>query len=177
VAESELIYLSLGSNLGNRAANLRRAIEELVSVGVHVTRHSSFYETEPVDFLAQPWFLNCVVEGRTSLAPRALLAGLQEIERRLHSSKPFPRGPRIIDLDILFYGAHIIEEPGMRIPHPRLSLRRFVLAPLAEIAPRFRDPESGASVAELLAKTSDRSQVKLWQEAGTNFGAGQNWQG
>jgi 2-amino-4-hydroxy-6-hydroxymethyldihydropteridine diphosphokinase len=163
MAEDKLIYLSLGSNLGDRAANLERAIEALSEIGARVLLRSSIYETEPVDFLAQPWFLNCVVEAETSLAPRQLLEELQAIERKLGSRKLVPRGPRIIDLDILFYGAAVTHEAGMEIPHPRLAERKFVLAPLAELAPEFRHPVLRKTAAELLAATQDRSAVRIWQ--------------
>src|ERR1019366_601959 len=99
---------SLGSNLGDRAANIDRAIAALPEAGVKVLRRSALYETEPVDFLAQPWFLNCVIEAETTLAPLDLLHALQGIERQFGSKKLVPRGPRIIDLDILFYGAKAI---------------------------------------------------------------------
>src|SRR5258706_15430836 len=130
----KLIYLSLVSNLGDRAANLERAITALPGAGVRVLRRSSLYETEPVDFLAQPWFLNCVVESETSLMPRQLLHALQAIERRFGRKKRIARGPRVIDLDILFYGASAIRTPEVEIPHPRMHKRRFVLVPLAELA-------------------------------------------
>jgi 2-amino-4-hydroxy-6-hydroxymethyldihydropteridine diphosphokinase len=159
----KLIYLSLGSNLGDRAANLQGAIEALPEIGVRVLRRSSIYETEPVDLLAQPWFLNGVVEAETSLAPRQLLEELQAIERKLGSKKLVPRGPRIIDLDVLFHGAAVIHEAGMEIPHPRLAERRFVLVPLVELAPELRHPVSRKTAAELLVATPDRSVVRIWQ--------------
>src|SRR5579872_5395086 len=96
------VYLSLGSNLGDRAGNINSAIDALAGIGLKVLRRSSIYETEPVDFLAQPWFLNCVVEGKTALWPRPLLQALQGVERSMGSQKLIPRGPRIIDIDILF---------------------------------------------------------------------------
>ncbi len=163
MADGKLIYLSLGSNLGDRAANLERAAESLAEISVRVLRRSSIYETEPVDFLAQPWFLNCVVEAETSLGPRQLLEGLQAIELKLGSKKLVARGPRIIDLDILFYETGVIHETGMEIPHPRLAERRFVLVPLAEMAPEFLHPGLHKTAAELLAATPDRSAVRIWQ--------------
>src|SRR5579862_8465802 len=111
--DAHRIYLSLGSNLGDRSANLERAIAALSEHGVRVLRRSSIYETEPVDFLEQPWFLNCAVAAETLLAPRQLLENLQAIEGELGSKKLVPRGPRVIDLDILFYDDEVLREPGM----------------------------------------------------------------
>ena len=160
--DAHLIYLSIGSNLGARAANLNRAIAALPDAGAKVLRQSSFYETEPVDFLDQPWFLNCVVEAETSLSPKELLAGLQGIERRMKSKKLVARGPRIIDLDGLFYDGIVVRENAIEIPHPRMAERRFVLVPLAELAPALRHPVLHATMAELLASTPDKSIVRIW---------------
>jgi len=162
----KLIYLSLGSNLGDRAVNLERAITALPGAGVQVLRRSSLYETEPVDFLAQPWFLNCVVEAETLLMPRQLLHALQAIERAFGSRKLVARGPRVIDLDILFYGASVIRTEEMEIPHPRMAQRRFVLVPLAELAPGLRHPVLGSMIAEMIAAAQDKSTVRLWQPQG-----------
>ncbi|HEX3377641.1 MAG TPA: 2-amino-4-hydroxy-6-hydroxymethyldihydropteridine diphosphokinase [Candidatus Acidoferrales bacterium] len=159
----KLIYLSLGSNLGDRAANLERAIEALRGLGVHMVRRSAIYETEPVDFLTQPWFLNCVVEAETILEPLPLLQALQGIERNMGSQKLIPRGPRIIDLDILFYEDAVIREQGIEIPHPRLADRRFVLVPMAELAPQFMHPVLKLTIRRLLETTQDQSAIRVWQ--------------
>lgn len=155
-----ILYLSLGSNLGDRAANLRAAIAALPDADVRVTRISSFYETEPVDFLEQPWFLNFVVEAETELAPLSMLRAVQSIETQMGSQKQFPKGPRLIDLDILLYDAQTIALPDLQVPHPRMLLRRFVLVPLAEIAPQLRHPSWTGTVSGLLASLADRSQVR-----------------
>jgi 2-amino-4-hydroxy-6-hydroxymethyldihydropteridine diphosphokinase len=165
--EEKKIYLSLGSNLGDREANLRAAIAALAGTGVRVPRVSSFYETEPVDFLEQPWFLNCVLEGETELKPLALLRELRQIETRMGSKKLIAKGPRLIDMDILLYGQETIDTPELQVPHPRMTERRFVLVPLAEIAPELRHPSWNASVAELLARTVDRSAVQRYREEKT----------
>ncbi|MGH9678438.1 MAG: 2-amino-4-hydroxy-6-hydroxymethyldihydropteridine diphosphokinase, partial [Candidatus Acidiferrales bacterium] len=161
--DGDRIYLSLGSNLGDRAANLARAIDALPEAGVRVLRRSSVYETEPVDFLDQPWFLNCALEAESSLPPAQLLAALQGIERLLGSRKMVARGPRIIDLDILIYGGVVVRTAEMEIPHPRMVERRFVLVPLAELAPALVHPVLHATIADLLARTSDKSVVKIWK--------------
>jgi 2-amino-4-hydroxy-6-hydroxymethyldihydropteridine diphosphokinase len=154
------IYLSLGSNVGDREANLRAAIAALRPVGVQVKQVSSMYETEPVDYLDQPWFLNCVEEAETELLPLALLQALRAIESQLGSQKEFAKGPRKIDLDILLYGSDTIVTPDLQVPHPRMHLRRFVLTPLAEIAPNLKHPSWQATAAELLQRLEDPSQVR-----------------
>src|SRR5271154_891337 len=121
------MYLSLGSNIGERADSIARTIAELPGHGVRVVRRSSLYETEPVEFLAQGWFLNCVVEVETDLAPVELMQALLEIERSMGRERVLPKGPRIIDMDILLYGSHVVRGPELEIPHPRMAERRFVL--------------------------------------------------
>ena len=160
---SNTAYLSLGSNLGDRAQNLRAAIEALAGAGVSVKKVSSFYETEPVDYLDQPWFLNCVVEAETSLAPLDLLHALRGIESLLGSKKEFAKGPRLLDMDILLYGDETIDLPELQIPHPRMLQRNFVLAPLAEIAPELRHLSWTQTAAELLLNTPDQSKVRRIQ--------------
>jgi 2-amino-4-hydroxy-6-hydroxymethyldihydropteridine diphosphokinase len=154
------VYLSLGSNIGDREKNLRTAIASLEDAKVRVTRVSSFYETEPVDLLDQPWFLNCVVEGTTKITALELLHALREIERRMGSQKLVPKGPRLIDMDILLYGEETIDTRDLQVPHPRMLLRKFVLLPLAEIAANVKHPSWNGTATKLLAETSDQSQVR-----------------
>jgi 2-amino-4-hydroxy-6-hydroxymethyldihydropteridine diphosphokinase len=156
----EIVFLSLGSNVGDRGKNLRAAIDALPGLGVQIKRVSSIYETEPVDLLEQPWFLNCVVEGETTVPPATLLKELRKLERRMGSKKLVARGPRLIDLDILVYGSQTIDLPELQVPHPRMHLRRFVLAPLAEIAPDLKHLSWSGTAAHLLAGLSDSSVVK-----------------
>jgi 2-amino-4-hydroxy-6-hydroxymethyldihydropteridine diphosphokinase len=156
----KIVYLSLGSNVGDREVNLRAGIAALPGAGVRVTKVSAFYETEPVDYLEQAWFLNCVVEGETEVPAPELLRNLREIEARLGSKKLVAKGPRLMDIDILLYGAEAIETPELQVPHPRMHLRRFVLVPLAEIAPETIHPGLKITAAQLLARTEDRSQVR-----------------
>jgi len=155
-------YLSLGSNVGNREANLRAAIAALPTAGLRVVQVSSIYETQPVDYLEQAWFLNSVVEGQTHVPALDLLHGLRGIETRMGSKKEFPKGPRLIDIDILLYGDETIETPELQVPHPRMMQRRFVLTPLAEMAPQLRHPSWSCDVAQMLADAPDQSDVRVF---------------
>jgi 2-amino-4-hydroxy-6-hydroxymethyldihydropteridine diphosphokinase len=144
------VYLSLGSNIGDRAANLRAAVEQMRAAGIRITRVSPLYETEPVDVAAQRWFLNLVVEAETDLFPLQLLARTQKIERALGRVRTIPKGPRTIDIDILLYGNAVIRGETLEIPHPRMADRRFVLAPLADLAPDLRHPVTRRTVRDML---------------------------
>ena len=160
------VYLSLGSNLGDREKNLRTAIAALAEAKLRVTRISSFYETEPVDLREQPWFLNCAVEGETLVPALELLRALRGIETQMGSKKPVAKGPRLIDMDILLYGDEAVDTPELQVPHPRMHLRRFVLVPLAEIAPNLKHPSWKGTVAGLLASTTDSSVVRKLGSSG-----------
>jgi 2-amino-4-hydroxy-6-hydroxymethyldihydropteridine diphosphokinase len=153
------VYLSLGSNVGDRAGNLREALRRLGELG-EVTVVSSYYETEPVDFLAQPWFLNCAVVVATDKMPRQFLGALQKIEQEMGRKRMQPKGPRVIDLDILMFGSAVVDTAQLTIPHPAMHERRFVLEPLAEIAPDARHPVFKRTVRELRDQLPPGQQVK-----------------
>jgi len=153
------VFLSLGSNIGDRVAHIRKALELLPNAGVEVRRVSSFYQTEPVDFLPQRWFVNCVVEVGTDLMPLRLLKTLQSVERALGRRPGIPKGPRPIDIDILLYENVVVRSALLTIPHERLSERRFVLIPLRELAADLRHPVTQRTVVEMLHDTPDTSQV------------------
>jgi 2-amino-4-hydroxy-6-hydroxymethyldihydropteridine diphosphokinase len=150
------IFLSLGSNIGEREAQLREAIRGLEDAGVQVVCKSSIYETEPQDVRDQPWFLNLVIEVETGLSPTQLLAQIREIEESMGRKRNVPKGPRNIDIDILLYGDRVEETEDLQVPHPRLAQRRFVLEPLVELAPDLRHPQSNRTMRDLLRDVRDQ---------------------
>jgi 2-amino-4-hydroxy-6-hydroxymethyldihydropteridine diphosphokinase len=153
------VYLSLGSNLDDRAANLEAAIHRLEQLG-EITAKSSVYETEPVEMEQQPWFLNCVIALETELTPEEFLTRILAIEQSLGRRRIQPKGPRLIDIDILFFGSSIVNTATLTIPHPALHQRRFVLEPLVEIVPEFRHPVSKKTVRELLQALPEGDAVR-----------------
>jgi 2-amino-4-hydroxy-6-hydroxymethyldihydropteridine diphosphokinase len=154
-----IYFLSLGSNLGNRPRNLAAAARLLRKNGIQVLRASSVYETEPVDLAGQPWFLNQVLEVRSSLEPHALLKLAKSIEAGLKRVPTVAKGPRTIDIDILLAGDLVIDTPELIIPHPRLARRNFVLVPFNEIAPETRHPVLGKAIRDLALESPDPSRV------------------
>ncbi|HEV2913074.1 MAG TPA: 2-amino-4-hydroxy-6-hydroxymethyldihydropteridine diphosphokinase [Pyrinomonadaceae bacterium] len=158
-------YVGLGSNLGDRAGNLLLAVRGMMSAGLKVVRLSSIYETDPVDVVDQPPFLNMVaeLEGVSLPAPEQLLARLLRVEYALGRRRERRRGPRTIDLDLLLYGDEQRATEFLTLPHPRLSERRFVLTPLAELRPHLTHPSRHRTIAELLAQTTDTSKVTRWK--------------
>lgn len=159
-------YLSLGSNLGDRAANLRSAIAQLAPAG-KVAAVSSLYETEPVEVVDQSWFLNCVVAIETELPAAELLQSVLSIERFMGRQRLSQKGPRKIDIDLLLFGDAVIAEPGLKVPHPAMHGRRFVLEPLAEIAPEASHPLLHKAAREMLAALGPGQIVRrLNAEAG-----------
>ncbi len=144
----KIVYLSLGSNVADREASLRAAIASLSDFG-KVVAVSSFYETEPVELTAQPWFMNCAVKFNTEKMPRQLMSCILNLEQSMGRQRKQQKGPRTIDIDILLFGTSIIELPSLTVPHPKLHVRRFVLEPLAEIAADARHPIFKRTMREL----------------------------
>ena len=157
-----VVFLALGANLGDREKNLHEAIARLAPF-VDITSTSSIYETEPVGVREQPWFLNLVVRGTTTLSPVDLLRRVKKIEIEMGRSEGIRFGPRPIDIDILFYDRLIELSPALTIPHPRLHERAFVLIPLAEIAPDFVHPRFRLRIRDLLAGLESPDEVRQFQ--------------
>jgi 2-amino-4-hydroxy-6-hydroxymethyldihydropteridine diphosphokinase len=158
---SKTVYLSLGSNLGDREKNLADAVDLLAGAGLTILRVSSIYETEPLEVRDQPYFLNMVVEAASDLFPKQLLARLQKIELRLGRRRLRPKGPRTIDIDILLFGDSVIATDELTVPHPGLAGRRFVLEPLAELAPDLRHPVTRRTVREMLAAVAGQKVRRI----------------
>jgi 2-amino-4-hydroxy-6-hydroxymethyldihydropteridine diphosphokinase len=143
-----LVYLSLGSNVGDRESQLQEARGKLAAVG-RVVAESSFYETEPVEFTQQPWFLNCALALETSKTPQQVMAAILRIEEDMGRRRVQKKGPRAIDIDILLFDDTILDSNEATIPHPAMHERRFVLEPLAEIAPEVIHPVLRKTIREL----------------------------
>ena len=152
-------YLSLGSNVGNRELHLREATERLAAAG-RVISSSSNYETEPVEVTDQPWFLNCAIALETNQSPVELMQTALQIERGMGRVRDQKKGPRTIDIDILLFGDVIIDSPEVTIPHPAMQQRRFVLEPLAEIAPELGHPVLKKTIRELLEELPSGQEVR-----------------
>jgi 2-amino-4-hydroxy-6-hydroxymethyldihydropteridine diphosphokinase len=159
---NEIAYFSLGSNLGNREQNLQEAIRRAKAWG-RIVAVSSFYETEPVEFTDQPCFLNCVIALETTADPAQLMRELLRIENEMGRKRTVKKGPRSIDIDILLFGDAVVNTPELTIPHPEMTRRRFVLEPLAEIAPELLHPVSQKAVKELLAELAPGQRVQKYQ--------------
>jgi 2-amino-4-hydroxy-6-hydroxymethyldihydropteridine diphosphokinase len=155
-----IAYIALGTNLGDRSANLRAALEAFPP-DVRVLAESHVYETPPWGYADQPAFLNMAVRTETDLEPEALLGYLKQLEAQLGREPSFRNGPRRIDLDILFYDDLVLDESSLSIPHPRLHERAFVLVPLADLAPDLRHPVLGQTVREMLA-TNDSAGISQY---------------
>jgi 2-amino-4-hydroxy-6-hydroxymethyldihydropteridine diphosphokinase len=157
-----ICYIGIGSNLGDALENCRNAVESLSLIkGIEITRASSFYQTEPVGIENQNFFINAVVEIKTVLSVRNLFQMLQNIEKDMGREMEVKGGPRIIDLDLLFYGQKVIQDHDLIIPHPEISKRRFVLEPICEIASYFIHPAFGISMRGLKERLNDNKMVEM----------------
>ena len=160
------VYIALGSNLGDRAANLAEARRRMEPLEIAIVRESSIYETAPWGIVEQPRFLNQVVKATTDWMPRQLMSRLKQIEREMGRRRTIRNGPRIIDLDILLYGDATISAPGLEIPHPRMAERWFVLEPLAEIADDLRHPRTGATIRTRRSPAVADQEARRWKPEG-----------
>jgi 2-amino-4-hydroxy-6-hydroxymethyldihydropteridine diphosphokinase len=152
----KLAYLSLGSNMGDRESNLRKALRALHSDDFRIVRVSSTWETAPMYLTGQSDFLNIVAEAETTIFPMRALLRAARIERDMGRRRVTPNGPRVIDIDLVLFGRFVMDTPQLKLPHPRMAERRFVLEPLAELAPDLRHPVTGKSVREMLGAVSDQ---------------------
>ncbi len=160
-----ICYIGIGSNLGNSLKNCQHAVESLsLAKGIEITRVSSFYKTEPVGIENQNLFINAVVEIKTDLSARNLFQNLQNIEKDMGREREVKGGPRIIDLDLLFYGQEVIQDADLIVPHPEIQKRRFVLEPLCEIASYFIHPAFGVSIRGLKDRLNDNKMVEMIKE-------------
>ena len=153
----KIVYLGLGSNVGDSEALLQTALDQLEGPDLKLLRVSSLYETEPIGLREQRWFLNLVAEFETKLFPKQLLQRIGKVERELGRKRTVRNGPRTIDIDILLYGNSVVKTEALEIPHPRYRERRFTLAPLVELNPELRDPVTRRSMAEMLAALKDQA--------------------
>ena len=162
---SNSAYIGLGSNLGDRAGNLLMGIRGMLESGLAISRLSQIYETEPVETFAQPSFLNMVAElqGVKLPRPEELMKRLLRVEKALGRTRDLAKGPRTIDLDLLLYGDEMCDTTLLTLPHPRLHQRRFVLVPLAELAPQLLHPTLNQTITQLLGRLEDKSDVKAWK--------------
>ena len=157
------VYLGLGSNLGNKFANIKEAVRQ-IKKKIKIKKISPVYKTEPVGYKNQDWFLNCVVEAETEKNPFQLLEFLKSIEKKLKRKKTIKNGPRTIDIDILFYSNKIIKTTNLQIPHPRMHKRLFVLEPFTKISQDFFHPKLKITIKKLKEKIEDKSRVKVYRK-------------
>lgn len=159
------VFIALGSNIGDRKANIAEGLRRLViPPDIQIEKTSSLYFTEPIGYVGQDWFLNSVIKVMTTLSPKNLLYHCQKIEEEMGRVRTMVWGPRLIDLDILLYGGEVIEDDELIIPHPLMHTRRFVLMPLVEIAPDVLHPKLNKTVSELLRLLKDGHKVEVYKE-------------
>jgi 2-amino-4-hydroxy-6-hydroxymethyldihydropteridine diphosphokinase len=154
-------YLSLGANLGDRERQIETALDLLQDARLNVTRRSPLYETEPRDVAGQPWFINMCAEIETTYFPMMLMNRILRVERSMGRRRTAQKGPRVIDIDIVFYGRFVVGTPRLTVPHPRMHERRFVLEPLAALVPDLRHPVTKRTVREMLAAVQDQPLRKV----------------